>query len=270
VDLIPPHTDPHLVKAAKWINLQWPQLVSIIGGVGISAVEILPTLYNEDWSVIHRRTAYAFWLSMICIIVGGIASIIRTQRAEVLLRRMHDFEEDYPQIINDQLSILANQVLKLEDTDRISIYKHDGRAFIKLGRYSKNPEYAKQGRSIYPDNEGCIGEAWLNGFSFIDGLPDPAQDLENYLERLKQDYRIAKEVARNFKMKSRNFAAYAIEDSKGDRRIAIIVVESVNIGAFNETVLRRALEKESGRMARLLERYRSIEPTPTVALKEGY
>jgi hypothetical protein len=140
-----------------------------------------------------------------------------------------------------------------------------------LGRYSKNPEFCKKGRALYPDSEGCISHAWNHGESIIDDLPDPAADIEIYATQHKNEWGINKQVTKGFRMKSRSYVALAIED-RLQKRIAVVVFESTQPnGALNKDKINALLVSHEGkRIAQFLDRMRALEPTPSYAHQEGF
>jgi hypothetical protein len=103
-------------------------------------------------------------------VIGSIASWARAPQVGNLRRQVESLQQDkeylnelleaaeggYYELLSNQLSVLSNDTLGFGDTERISVYKHDGSAFVMIGRYSKHPEYVKKGRAIYPDNEGAM------------------------------------------------------------------------------------------------------------------
>jgi hypothetical protein len=180
-------------------------------------------------------------------------------------------EQNYFDLFKHQLSLLANTDLDFNDTERISVYKHDGEAFVMLGRYSKNPDFDRRGRGFYPDNEGVIGQAWHHGEAVADDLPDFGEDPAGYIRCSREDWGIPEEVTRDFTMKSRNYVAFALEHPVRLERIAVVVFESVIVGKLNVEGLRRALETAEGRrIHQFLDMMQSIEPTPSYARREGF
>jgi len=179
-------------------------------------------------------------------------------------------KDDYFQLIENHLAILANDKLGLSDTERISVYKFEEGAFVMLGRYSKNPEYCKRGRGQYPANEGIIAKAWQNGEAFVANLPDPCTEEERYLDEMKNTWGINKSTARNFKMKSRCYYGFAIENSE-QQRIAVVIIESVNPeGLVKDEINRTLVNGEAKVIGNFLKRMRRLEPSPSLAKREGY
>jgi hypothetical protein len=193
----------------------------------------------------------------------------RTQQDYLDLARQT--EQNYFELFKHQLSLLANTELHFADTERISVYKHDGEAFVMLGRYSKNPDYDKRGRGLYPDDEGVIGHAWHHGEAADDDLPDFVVVPDDYLEYTRNHWGITEEITRNFTMKSRTYAAFALEHPVRLERVAVVVFESTKVGKLTVDTLRRALETTEGkRIYQFLDMMQSIEPTPSYARSEGF
>lgn len=278
----PANSESWPVGLAHWFNDHWPRIVSTIGTVGIGSVGIWFSIRGPDarWYV-----WLVFILSVVAYILGEICGWKHDNKLSLLNKDLRESEAsrngleqlleqtngDYYALFQDQLSILANDVFEFTDHERISVYKHDGTAFVMLSRYSKNPNYNKKGRGIYPDNEGCIAEAWRDGESFIEDLPDPNTELDNYITAHKNGWDINKTVSKAFQMQSRSYVALAIED-RHQNRIAVVVFESTcSKGALDSSKIKGLLDSYEGkRIAQFLERMRALEPSPTYAQKEGY
>ena len=178
--------------------------------------------------------------------------------------------QGYFEILDYQLSILANYALGFGDTERISVYKHDDGMFRLLGRYSKNPVFQKRGRPTYPDDQGCIGAAWRNGEAIVEKLPDPSTDLGEYAGCLHRDWDIPVDVSTGFRMRSRSLAAFALEDTH-DRRIAVIVFESVRTDVLVYDTLREVVKStENRRLTAFIDKMKPFEAVPGLAQERGF
>ena len=166
--------------------------------------------------------------------------------------------------------VLAND-FKLANRERVSVYLHDGcTAFRMVARYSKNPEFNKTAREKYPDDEGCIAEAWRNGMSYVANLPDASKDLKAYQDTLLEKFRIPKKTSRSFNMQSRCYGATAF-DGKSGNRIAVLVIESTEPSAFTEERITTILgHPELAHIMNAIEIMGSFEPNLAYAKKEGY
>lgn len=140
-----------------------------------------------------------------------------------------------------------------------------------IGRYSQNPEYCRKGRVIYPADQGIINTAWTGGEDFIENLPDPVVELENYLSILKEQYHISKKTSRSFSMKCRCYYGYAIRDVRQKTRIAVIVIESTRLGIINPDQIRSVLlGGEERRISEILEKIKPVIPDINTAIREGF
>lgn len=255
-----------------WWGDSWPKLITAAGAIGMAVGGILAgsdTASIVGWII--------FGASAMLTVSGQIVDWKRVPKISHLQRTVAELEDlveqtrqDYFHHFETQLSVLANDTLSLTDKERVSVYKHDGRAFVMLGRYSKNPEFCKRGRGTYPEGEGCIAKAWLAGEAVLDSLPDPQTEEGRYLEVLKNDWGIKKGVARDFTMKSRSFVAFALENHS-PKRIAVIVFESTNAGSLDKRELKNVMDNgEAKRLVDFMESVSKLEPTPSYASKEGY
>jgi len=168
---------------------------------------------------------------------------------------------------------LISRELGFGDCERISLFKHDSEqdCFIPIGRYAENVGFAKKKRTTYPCDQGCLGKSWGSGESYITKLPDPVNDLENYVEECKIKYKLPKEIARKMDMKSRSYCGFAIKTPGApSKRIGVIVLESLENGFPSQL--------EIGKMKGILNKSSAygilpwvIEQAPLVkASQEGY
>jgi hypothetical protein len=271
-------SDPPLVRSARWMHDRWPQLVTLLGTIGMSFTGVALRLTNEPaWG----------WLFLVAAgasVTGNAGSWSQQQRMSALQRRNDElasrvgsledaadgYAASYFELISAELSLLY-EALGFTDDERISVYKHDGRAFVVLGRYTKHPEYRQRGRPFYADDEGCIGQAWRHDEAFVDDLPDPEEAPGAYFDRLAREYGIARRTAAGLRMKSRSYAAFALDDPAGFQRIGIIVLESTLPRAFDLDELREVIrEGEGRRISEFLVRMKPLEPSPAYARALGF
>lgn len=254
--------------------------------MGVTAVILGFRPETDQGAWVESGVGRTFATSVIASIVGFIAvrrqshrvSQLENEKADALANEevartsLVALVEDYSRMSEYQLSALANSSsLNFSFTERISVYKHDGKAFVMTGRYSRDPDFNKRGRVVYTDNEGCIGRAWHTGEAFEANLPDPAVDLEAYVERVASDWGMPMNVARELRMKSRSLAAFAITDPRGDRPIAVIVFESIRTDVLELEKLRRVLNGVEGRrLTGFIDVMRPIEPSLAYASQEGF
>jgi hypothetical protein len=203
----------------------------------------------------------------------------KVENAETRIGDLEDtvdvFSEQYTVLFKGLLAILANQVLNYGPNERVSVYRHDPQrsGFRMVSRYSDNPEYDKPSeRSFYPADEGVIGEAWTNGREVVAELPDPKEDLNEYLKLTEQAWKIKKGVAERFTMKSCCYAAFPLKHPHGEEygNIAIVVFESVQKGKLQMEKLKEEMYGAEGRrIAKFLVTMEIIEPRVDIASVEG-
>lgn len=191
---------------------------------------------------------------------------------EVLKKLVEGFGRDLFDVWHMQLALWSRE-LEFGGEERISLYKHSENRFIMLGRYSENGRYALKGRGVYPEDEGCIGEAWRspNGYAGLDGLPDSEADPEGYLDDQQGRGKMPRGTMGLLRMKPRSIAAFSIMDETGTRRSAIIVFESTNPNKFSSLGLGDFLRAGKARQVTLLmAAMKNQEPSLEYATQEGF
>ncbi len=222
----------------------WSQFLTGASTLGIAIGSLGFTLREKPLPLLHERwEVWVFWVS----IIGAIVSIIATAKNSESLTRLRierDFfrsraeklqhlEEDVQQKYSDLCSLhLAGLIRRmgLGENDRISIYKHNGTGFWRIARHSSHPDYARPGRSIYPDDQGCMGEAFREGYAFEESLP---AKWSAYNTKLSNRWNMGNDVIDQLTMRSRSIAAFALHRPIGGRRFAIIVFESMSAGSID-------------------------------------
>lgn len=276
-----------VVRVGAWLDDYWPRLLLLVGTVGVTMGAVLiglqqaraagrptqdPDLMSWPWGLLIG--------GLFTQIVGTVGGWRGSARLSSLSAERDELKKQVGQTANDyflqlekELSYLANNVLGLDDTDRMSVYGHDGSAFSMLSRYSRNPNFNRPGRSIYPDDQGCIGRAWTNGSAFVGDLPDYEFDQEEYVTRLRDDWNLSADVVEGLNMKSRSVAAFAIEDTSESpqRRFAVLVIESMRTDKLKMNELRQNLFPEDDiDLIKFLVKSRSFQPSPSLARREGF
>jgi hypothetical protein len=279
--------------------LTWPwnsirdygwQVLTVLAVTGLSAESVLVGIPNHRLAWLHSVPGIVFLLCMAGAIAGSVDNISQTPRITALKREvsrlrqnevrykdaLRQRQQDFKYILEGQLAVLAT-ALNLGDTERISVFRYDEkcRRFHMLGRYSKSPQYREAGRDSYPAEEGCIGEAWRSGEGFVDHLPDPGTHFNDYCHSLAADWRMSQLTVQSLTMKSRSYAAYAIDNAMGDQRIAVIVFESTRVDSLDKDMLREAVKVQAKGLIYFLDRMRPLDPglvhaRTDYAREEGY
>lgn len=264
-------------KLIEWLEDYESQLLTWIGGVGFTLSGIWSVLEKENFNF-HSGTSITFLISLTIYALGSFKTWKRTKSNKALQRevarlenQLGQVERDYFRTFEIQLESLSNQ-LNFTDKERISIYKHNGRHFLLIGRYSKNPSHDKRGRVIYADYEGCIGEAWSKGEAFDSNLSDPLSNEPQYLQHMKSRWMLNENITRNLTMKSRSCAAYALDNFQIPvKRNAVIVFESLDPHKITKNSLESiAIDDKLLVIRQLLETMKLLEPSLSRAEQEGY
>jgi len=226
-----------------------------------------------------------FVLGVALTLIGNAATWRREKRLGRLQRRVTELEEqvaaledrvetrtrDYYAQFRTELARVLKEELGYGDTERISVYRHRGRTFQLLGRYSENPQFDQRTNRLYPDHQGVVAKAWEDRTAAELSLPDPETDGASYYRVLEERWSIDEETARQLTMLSRALVGCAIYEPKGVDREAVVVVESARVGKINEEEVVQAMEGEAGsRIYDFLEREESNEPDPNYAKEQNY
>lgn len=188
-------------------------------------------------------------------------------RNRELESRLAARQANYFYLLHQHLRHIADATVKLTNKERVTIYRRDRHAFVRLDRYSLRESFATRGRSFYPDGEGCIAQAWDLGEYIIQDLPDPETQAEEYYAILWENQRIPRSTAENFIMKSRSLAAYRLDDPASGDPIAVVVFESMRSQAFGPQKLTTLREQARG-LSHFIISYRALEPMPSLASDE--
>jgi len=260
----------------------WSQFLTGLSALGLAIGSLGFTIrtppipsWRERWEV------WVFWAS----VVGAVASIYATAKTSQSvsrlleeknsltqsLARFQSMEEEMQQKYSDLCSLHLSALMSrmgLMPNDRVSIYKHNGdSSFYRIARYSAHPDHTKPGRSVYPDNEGCIGTAFREGSAFADSLP---ANQSRYETCLVENWSVPPSVVQHLTMKSRSIAAFALQKPIGGRRFAIIVFESMAPGRIDQECRDRFTTEERAGIIQWLETMERFEPKPSEAQQEGF
>jgi hypothetical protein len=156
-------------------------------------------------------------------------------------------------IIDFTLGHLANDILHLSHTDRISVFVKKNDHFERIGRYSKNPELRTAGRAQYPLKEGCIYKAWIDGECFHDKIPRPQgkRPLQNWIKYHQKEFGISRATAEGLQMKSCWYYAKKMEDSSNINSVGVYVIESTDPNRFKENFIKTMLNNNMRELDRL-------------------
>jgi len=136
---------------------------------------------------------------------------------------------------------------------RITIYRHTNDGSLKrIYRHAGQSRYEHGGRVSIPDNEGVVGVAWLNeGIAHLQ--LQHGFNTQAYNQQMEKDLRShgAIPVNCNTNMPTKEYFAMAIRAI--DRtKMAVIVLESTEIGAFSRETLEPLISQENIEIAKYI------------------
>ncbi len=143
-------------------------------------------------------------------VLGAVLGLAQTGELRRLRRAQYE-EIDHRQQLENELGHTFNDSWGCGESERISVYRHNGSAFTMSGRYSANPKYKKRSRTIYPDNQGAIGKAWEDG-SAVALIPDFDNDEDGYFAA-HAEWGVDRDTASKLTMRSRIYVACSILDA---------------------------------------------------------
>jgi hypothetical protein len=184
----------------------------------------------------------------------GEINSLKVEKGELDIK-IQNLENQISKINNNSIEIVQIHLaylfekMKLENSERISLYKFIDDKFYVLGRFSSNPEFKKRGRSCY-NKEGLIFKAWQLGYYFKNsGIVNP--NMSSRTKFRKGYYKVVNEIAIidektvwEMNMKSRSFYLKALKDSSNVENTSIIVIESINDKGFEEAFINSILNQD--------------------------
>lgn len=257
-----------------------------MGAALFSSVGLILSPQVEGWAwLLSSWPGRIFVLGVVLTLFGNAVTWRREKRLAGLQREVTDLEEqvatleyrvesrtrDYYAQFRTELARVLKEELGYGDTERISVYRHRGRTFQLLGRYSENPQFDRRTSRLYPDHQGVVSKAWEDRIAAELSLPDPQTDELSYYRALDEKWSMDENTVRQLTMQSRALVGCAIYEPKGVDREAVVVVESVGLSTITEEEVVRAMEGEAGgRIYDFLEREESNEPDPNYAKGQDY
>lgn len=119
---------------------------------------------------------------------------------------------------------------------RLTLYCHESQksVFVPVARISGNPEFAKEGRTEYPDDQGIIAIAWRDEFGLMDSN---AVDDADWIAEQVEHHQLSEATATAISMKSRRIMTLRL--TYQGVFIGLVVAEAeraelLNLGFFDE------------------------------------
>lgn len=215
-----------------------------------------------------------FIISALLLSILTIIEIFNKKTIEKLESENEQYEifsekisENIKELFNGFLYSFANSKANFSTNERVTVYIHNGNnSFVPFGRYSANTKFAKTGRPIYPDSEGCIAKGWEEQWYFENTLL--SQNETEYLNTNETKYSMNKDIVKKLNMKSNLFAVLRLDVK--NTPIAVIVVESVDSTKYTEKQIKKFLEDQQDYLSEMIISLEKFIPKPSNAqLIEG-
>lgn len=249
-------------------------------GIATPAFAVFGYLY-PSYKVQVIAASIAIGLLYILGIIGQIGSTakvnnlsrkIESQNAkleanegDILRTRDH-----FLQLLKFQLFAIYEHTLKLTPNERVTLFLKKDRNFILLDRHSNNTFYNNYGRKIYPLDKGCIGEALRNVECYIPALPDPNENIQEYINVNKLKWGLEAEETSSLSMKSRCFYALSIKSPMKDKTVGVIVFESTTPNGIIPEDIRKVFEAEERRFCMYIGALQELGFEPNYAAEEEF
>lgn len=233
-----------LITSIRWFWEVRAPFIQLLGTIILSVLSILVSRYVlQDGLII-----FSLLLSIFLIVVGTIMSIKHEEDRQALKDQKDNLFDEMQRLRKVPVKLLTNFLIylanELEFTERyrISLYIHRGNSFFRLSRFSRNPNYNRTGRKLYPEDEGCLADAWERGASVVQ-LPDP-KNWEEYKKELEDKHNIDGDVADKLTMKSRSYVGIRLTDPRTNAHRGVVVFESTKATGVTLNTVRAVLDKQ--------------------------
>jgi hypothetical protein len=283
-------SEPKLVKLARWLNdYIWEFLEIAVGGLYL----VIGILYEHGEKTFHeiKFETIGFYLVPIALFLNtfiGYRLIKKSEsisayreQNEHLSQKVQSYENEIEDLyattfdlFNWQLEIISHKI-RLTANERISIYKYSESRFILIGRYSINTTYKKVRDKIYPDDEGFFKNVWNSdsGELYIDDLPEYSEDRQQrelYINAVRQYCTIGKRRLDAIRMKCRNYYLKVLTDVNDRNRIAVIVIESLQVNRLPKQDIDFILNDERERLIFFTEKMKTKPDGISLATQTGF
>lgn len=267
-----PTADGRVVRAVRYVTSQWHEVAGVLS-TGLALVASFTTpLTKPHWALVLSALAF--------LVTGAVFRARQTPSYSHLARdkaaadeKAAGWEAAFPGLIGVHLRAILEHALPGDSDARITLYVHNGSAFVAISRHSRNVSHKAMGRPAYPDDQGVIGDAWKSGDgqALRTGLPDFTKTPEDYFSALEKDS-IDRQVAERLTMKSGSLVALRIdEQTPSAEAMAVVVIESLNPGGLGNS---SASTVQSDETWTLLQRFVTLAsdflPDMTSAAEKGF
>ena len=200
--------------------------------------------------------------SLLLGVIAGVGVYVTAARVQDLEKMAGDFQSEqeahaetqrhYHLSLHEHLQqYFCHKIPNFDDSCRASIYRHDpgANAVRMVFRHSAVTRYDHKGRVSIPDSEGIVGAVLLNkDDAYVNKLPvrTNVQRYAKAVNKLLLPYgtSILEATLQRLRMPSRCYYAFAIRDVNSMKKVAVLVLESLNEDHFDPVEVRKVLEAQ--------------------------
>lgn len=231
-------------KSFKWKE-KWGELITFIVPI------LLSVLLGID---IVSNNLGGFWLIVIIIfflllsLLGWLKSIENSASISETIKEKNQLDAQKEHLegilisLPEELCKILFSKWDMEADARITIYRHTDKHFIPVSRYAKNPDFDNIRRDWYPKDVGYIKQCWAKEEGvYIKNLPDPEENLQEYLDYVNNKSKMLKKDINQLPMKSRAYFGKTLFDLN-EQAFILIMLESTKPEIKNINVIEEDLK----------------------------
>lgn len=260
-------------RAGEAVETYISTILVIVGYVLIAVFGVLLTI-SMWWVVGVIAGAVAILIGQV-LNVRNRRSLSSVTKERDNLRDQNEFLlESVENILSGYLLTLGRNKLKFEEQNgnacRISLYRYDDGTdqFIQIGRFSDNPSYDNPSPQLYGVT-GVIGAGWEHKIDFMDSMPDPIAQWDDYVSA-QSATGLSLDETTDLTMKSRLYYARRIDSPDGVNRFGVLVIESEDPNYWAQVWLDRIVLREEEYLAKVFEVFHNVLPQPSVAARLNF
>lgn len=256
-------------------------LLNLDEGKASDIVSTLPTDYARARAVefLDRDNfKNSFWIIASLPVLGGMLSFYafwhyrrRARSLEVSLARTRDKLISAPRVDIEYLFDIELrhmlQSLGLTGVVRATLFRDEGvqGKFSCFARHCEDEDYCERREYLY-DRIGLLSKAYKKSEPDVySNLPDPTADIDQYCDYHVSNLGLARDKVVQMRMKSRSYMAVGIKDTKDRKRVAVLIIESLDSDALDKKSAKKLVEMGySKKLAYLLEVVEAFKPRISV------
>lgn len=197
----------------------------------------------------------SFWLISSLPALGGMLSFYafwhyrqRARGLEAALTRAREKLSSAPRVDIEYLFDieLRHMLLSLGLTGvaRATLFRDEGvqGKFSCFARHCEDEDYRERREYLY-NRVGLLSKAYKNNEPDVhSNLPDPITDIDLYCDYHASNLGLARDKAKQMRMKSRSYMAVGIKDARDRNKIAVLIIESLDSNALDKKIAKKLID----------------------------